>query len=63
MRRSDSPGHVHVESADKHAKFWLEPVSVASSVGYDASELTRLRKPVTEQSERFKERWDEHFGR
>ena len=59
----DEPPHVHVESGDKYAKFWLEPVSLANSIGYHASELTRLRKLVTEQRERFKERWNEHFGR
>ena len=57
------PPHVHVESGDKYAKFWLEPVSLAKSVGYHASELTRLRTLVTEHRERFREQWDEYFGR
>ena len=58
----NEPPHIHVESGDKYAKFWLEPISLAKSVGYNASELTRLRKLVTEQCERFKEQWDEYFN-
>lgn len=57
------PPHIHVESGDKYAKFWLESISLANSVGYNASELTRLRKLVTEQRERFQEKWDEYFSR
>ena len=57
------PPHIHAESADRHAKFWLEPISLANSIGYNASELTRLRKLVTEHSERFQEKWREHFSR
>lgn len=57
------PPHIHVEAGDKHAKFWLEPVSLANSVGYSAVELTRLRKVAAEQCERFKEAWHEYFNR
>ena len=27
----DEPGHIHVESDDKIAKFWLDPVRLQSS--------------------------------
>ena len=59
----NEPPHVHVESQDAYAKFWLEPVSLAKSIGYNASELTRLRKLVLEHKERFQEKWHEHFDR
>ena len=59
----EEPPHIHVESADKYAKFWLEPVTLAKSVGYHAAELTRLRRLVLEHKERFEENWHEHFGR
>src|ERR687883_354290 len=35
----NEPPHVHVQSGDGYAKVWLTPVSLAQSVGYDASEL------------------------
>ncbi|MDJ0766856.1 MAG: DUF4160 domain-containing protein [Myxococcota bacterium] len=56
------PIHVHVESAESYAKFWLRPVALASSVGYNGKELTRLRKIVIEHSEFIVEKWHEYFG-
>jgi hypothetical protein len=52
--------HVHVESAEQHAKFWLHPVALADSVGYNGKELTRLRKIVAERAVFFMEKWNEH---
>ena len=40
------PPHIHVETAEDYAKFWLDPVALARSVGHSASELSRLRKLV-----------------
>lgn len=57
------PPHIHVESGDRYAKFWLEPIRLADSVGYHAAELTRLGKLVVEHRERFREKRDEYFGR
>ena len=44
------PRHVHVESNDGLAKFWLRPVSLAENVTYSAREIHRIRKVV--ESER-----------
>lgn len=58
----DEPIHVHVESGDNYAKFWLEPVQLARSIGYSAGELNVIRKLVMGNVDRFKEKWHEHFG-
>ena len=31
----NEPPHVHIESGKKIAKFWLEPVRLQRSVGFD----------------------------
>ncbi|MFH1088044.1 MAG: DUF4160 domain-containing protein [Chloroflexota bacterium] len=59
---ASEPVHVHVESDDNYAKFWLEPVRLAKSVGYSARELNEIGKLVVENVGAFKRRWDEHFG-
>ena len=59
---TDEPVHIHVESDDKYAKFWLEPVQLARSVGYSAIELNEIRRLVVENTEIFRRRWDEYFG-
>ena len=56
------PPHVHVATAENYAKFWLNPVALDWSVGYNVSELTQLRELVTEHREFLKEKWHEHFG-
>ena len=54
--------HIHVELAGALAKFWLDPVSLASSIRFSARELRRLEKQVLEHRERFLEAWHDHFG-
>jgi hypothetical protein len=56
------PAHIHVESGGSYAKFWIDPVVLATSVGYNGKELTRLRKLVEENSGLFTEKWHEYFG-
>jgi hypothetical protein len=53
------PAHIHVEHADKVAKFWLDPVSLAESRSH---ELNRLRVLVIEHHASFREAWNDHFG-
>ncbi|MDI6766017.1 MAG: DUF4160 domain-containing protein [Bacteroidota bacterium] len=61
-RENDEPIHIHVESNDNYAKFWLEPVELAKSVGYTAKELNDIRKIVLENVNLFKEKWYAYFG-
>jgi hypothetical protein len=55
--------HIHVERAEKYAKFWLEPVELAESRRFRSHELTALRNLVEEHREQFIVAWDEHFNR
>jgi hypothetical protein len=56
------PPHVHVEAAEKFAKFWLDPVALAKSRGFRSGELSEIQGIVEENRELFEERWNEHFG-
>jgi hypothetical protein len=56
------PPHIHVERDEKVAKYWLEPVALASNQGFRSHELTHLRMLVVEHRERFLEAWHGHFG-
>jgi hypothetical protein len=35
---NDEPPHVHIESAERTAKFWLDPVELARSNGFRSQE-------------------------
>ena len=58
----NEPPHIHIEQAGATAKFWLEPVELASSRGFRSHSLRRLRLNVIENRERFLEAWHGHFG-
>lgn len=58
---NDEPPHVHVEWDDKLAKYWLEPVELASSKRFKAHELGDVRALVLEHRAAFLEAWHEHF--
>ena len=59
----NEPMHIHVDSDDKYAKFWLEPVQLAKSAGYNAKELSEIRKLITENLSVLRRSWDEYFSR
>jgi hypothetical protein len=58
----NEPAHIHIEQAERYAKFWLEPVQLAKSDGFRSFEISELRKLVEDNKELFKERWNEHFS-
>ena len=60
-KEGTEPPHIHVETAEKTAKFWLEPVELAYSYGYNSREQRRIRDIVIEYREYFLERWNAHF--
>lgn len=55
------PPHIHVEQAGALAKFWLEPVSLASSTRFSGRELRRLEELVIEHRLTFLEAWNDFF--
>lgn len=57
------PPHIHVAHAGRYAKFWLEPVSLASNRGFRSHELTDINRLVVEHRQFFLEKWHEYFGR
>ena len=56
------PPHVHVAKGGSTAKYWLQPVELASSDGFRAHELGRLRELVFKNKIAFEKRWNEHHG-
>jgi hypothetical protein len=54
--------HIHVEKADRYAKYWLSPVELAYNRGFRSHELTEIRKLIQEKEKIFEEKWYEYFG-
>lgn len=57
------PPHIHVEQAERFAKFWLNPVTLVKSRSFRSGELTEIQNIVEEHRDLFMEKWNEHFSR
>ncbi|WP_440652042.1 DUF4160 domain-containing protein [Cysteiniphilum sp. 19S12-1] len=58
----NEPPHIHIRSAGSEAKFWLDPIVLASSKGFPLHELNRLEKYVEKNKSLFEEKWNEFFN-
>ena len=58
----NEPPHVHVDRDDLSAKFWIDPVALASNFGFNQRELTVLQRIVNVHRDEFLEAWNGHFG-
>ena len=61
-REGTEPRHIHVQLAERYAKFWLEPIELAESRGFRSSELRELHNLIEEHRQSFIVAWDEHFS-
>jgi Domain of unknown function (DUF4160) len=48
--------------AGRYAKYWLEPVALASNRGFRDHELKTIRRLVEEHREFFLEKWNACFS-
>ena len=56
------PPHIHIQRDNMLAKFWLNPVSLASSMRFSAKELRKLEMLETENENTLMEAWNEYFS-
>jgi len=59
---SGEPPHVHVEREDHKAKFWLNPVMLQNSGGFNRTEINRIQRLVEEHEEELLRGWNEYFS-
>lgn len=58
----DEPMHVHVERDDKVAKFWIDPVRLQKSGGFNRSEIDRIYKMIEQNNINIEEAWNDYYG-
>jgi len=58
----NEPAHVHVDRERYSAKFWLEPVQLARSLGFTAHELRVIERLVLQHQQELLEAWHGYFG-
>ena len=58
----DEPLHIHVERDEQVAKFWLEPVRLQSSGGFNRLELKQIRDIIDKNHGKLEEAWNDYFS-
>ncbi|QGM96752.1 DUF4160 domain-containing protein [Methylocystis parvus] len=56
------PVHIHVRKGEAVAKFWIGPVNLAASDGFDAKTLRLLARLIEERSVLIERTWHDYFG-
>ena len=56
------PPHVHVQQAERLAKFWLAGVALASNKGFRQSEISELHRIISAHQQLLLEKWNDYFG-
>lgn len=56
------PPHIYVSAGGDQAKFWLDPVSVASNFGFNVRELNEIEDIVEQHRRQLLEAWYDRLG-
>jgi hypothetical protein len=61
--REEERVHIHVQTPDGEAKFWLEPlIALAEFYDLDTKELRKIESIIREHANEFTTRWKDHFS-
>lgn len=61
--REEARLHIHVQSADGEAKFWVEPsIELAKNYGLSTQDLRRVEQLIGEHEQEIRDAWIRHFG-
>ena len=55
------PPHVHIERDDCEAKYWLDPVRLERSRGFNRKDINRIRELIESNRDLLLEGWNEYF--
>ena len=60
--REETRMHVHVQSAEAEAKFWMEPqVELEANYGFPEREIARIRELLERRQDEIRQAWRKHF--
>lgn len=60
--REEERMHIHVQSPDGEAKFWIEPkIELARNYELSAQDLRRVERLIEEREQEIRDAWHRHF--
>jgi hypothetical protein len=55
--------HIHVQSSEGEAKFWIEPqITLAGNHGLSMKDLRTIEEIIREREDEIRRAWEEYFG-
>ncbi|MGH9196663.1 MAG: DUF4160 domain-containing protein [Acidimicrobiia bacterium] len=61
--REEERLHIHVQSPDGEAKFWLDPsIELARNYGLSEQDLRRVEALIGDHEQEIRDAWTSHFG-
>jgi len=61
--REEKRKHVHAETPEGEAKFWLEPeIELAMNQGARPHDIAIIKKFIKDHFSEISDAWDKHFG-
>lgn len=64
ISREEARMHVHVQSAEAEAKFWMEPqIELDQNLGFPDREVGRILKLLEDRQGEIRQAWNQHFSR
>jgi hypothetical protein len=62
--REEDRMHVHVQSAEGEAKFWMDPqIELAANFGLPARQIGKIQKLLEERRDEVRQAWNKHLSR
>ena len=62
--REETRMHVHVQSAEGEAKFWMEPrIALEANFGLPSRQIGRILKLLDERKDEIRQAWRRHLSR
>jgi hypothetical protein len=63
LSREEARLHIHVQSSDGEAKFWIEPeIELARNYELSAQDLSRVLQLVVDHEQEIRDAWRRHFA-
>ncbi|HVA49063.1 MAG TPA: DUF4160 domain-containing protein [Pirellulales bacterium] len=56
------PAHVHITGEPGEAKYWLDPIGLASNYGFEVPELQQIERILVANHDRLMQAWGKYLG-
>ena len=56
------PVHIHIQSGEDEAKYWLNPLKLGWNRGFNQRQLSQIEQHINDNLDMLRESWAQFFG-